>query len=257
MKYTRMRDMEEYIIERDFVSLDELCEIFERSKNTIRRDVTELVQSGIVEKVYGGVRAAKPPSDIILSFTQRNIKRFAEKQIIGALAAEFVEDNDVIFIDAGTTTLTMLPHISERNGVTVLTNNLHAISRCMDYANINTILFGGQLDTETASFTSHFCSMDNLQSFNINKAFMAGAGVSIEKGITNISLGEMEIKQRIVQKSDKCFLMADSTKFNHSALLTYAPLETFRYVITDKQPSEEYLDFFSQHKMQLVTKIEE
>lgn len=253
MKYSRLQNMEEYVLKKDFVSLDELCSVFERSKNTIRRDVSELVKSGAIEKVYGGVRAAKPPSNTLLSFSERTIKRSSEKQHIGALAARFVRENDVIFIDSGTTALNIIPYISHLHDVTILTNNLHAIHCCMEYPQLNTIAFGGQLNTKTASFSSNFCSLGNLQSFNINKAFMAATGVSIEKGATNSSPGELAIKKSIMEKSDTRFLVVDSTKFNHSALLTYAELSAFQYIVTDRTPPELYGTYLRDSNIELVT----
>lgn len=252
MKYTRLPEMEEYILKRDFVSLDELCSVFEISKNTIRRDVAELLKNGAVEKVYGGVRALKPSGGVLLSYNERTVKHAEEKQAIGRAAAAFVEDNDIIFIDSGTTALTILPHLAEYNNVTVLTNNLHAANQCMDYPELTTISFGGQLNIATASFSANFLDMDNLKSFNVTKAFMTATGVSLEKGATNSSPGELPIKKSMVENSGTCILMADSTKFGHAALLTYAELCRFQYVITDKKPAREYLDYFKEHDVKLV-----
>ena len=252
MKYDRLRNVEEYVLKKDFVSLDDLCSVFSISKNTIRRDVAELVKRGAVEKVYGGVRAAHPPTGALLSFAERTVKRSVEKQYIGKLASRFVEDKDVIFIDSGTTTLNILPHLADRVGVTVLTNNLHALNCCMELTNLNTICFGGQLSPGTAALCSNFCAIEHLKSFNINKAFMAATGVTIERGATNSTPGELVIKRSIVENSIDCILMADATKFGHTALLTYADLSTFQCVVTDRQPDERYRAYFEEKGIQLV-----
>ena len=244
MKYDRLQNMSEYVSRKDFVSLDELCAVFEVSKNTVRRDVTELVSQGFIEKVYGGVRTITQYSDVLITFSERARKYAAEKEYIAEIAARHVKDNDVIFIDSGTTTLLMLPHIRQCSNITLLTNNLHVINQCIAYPGLKTIAFGGQLNTKTASFSANYCAMDNLRSFNIMKAFMAATGVSIEKGATNSSLEERTIKASIVQQSDTCFLLADATKFGHSALLTYADLSRFQHVITNRKPPTEYVEYF-------------
>lgn len=252
MKYDRQRELEEYVAKRDFVSLDELCQVFGKSKNTIRRDVAELVKAGAMEKVYGGVRAARQATDTLLSYTDRNIKHSEEKQKICTLAAGYAEDNDVVFIDSGTTVVHLIPHLAALKGITVLSNNLHVLSCCMEYPTLNTISFGGQLNPETASFSSNFCSLDNLRRFNINKAYMAATGISVNKGATNSSPGELAIKRSIVEKSDTCFLLADSGKFGHAALLTYAGLDQFQYVVTDRPPDDVFQLYFKEHGIQLV-----
>ncbi|MDR1534248.1 MAG: DeoR/GlpR family DNA-binding transcription regulator [Planctomycetota bacterium] len=253
MKYPRLREVEEYVLKRDFVSLDELCHTFGKSKNTIRRDVSELVKNGAFEKVYGGVRTIKTPMVIKQSFVDRSAMYQAGKQSIGALAARFVADNDIVFLDSGTTTLHMLPHLAERSNVTLLTNNLHAINFCLEHPNINAISLGGQLNPATASFSSNYSPVDHLENFNIFKAFMAATGVSIEKGATN-TVGELAIKKKIMERSDVCYLLVDSSKFDRSALLTYAELSAFHCVVTDTEPPARYLTFFRDNGIQVMMK---
>lgn len=252
MKHNRLREMEAYILDNDFVSLKELCRIFSVSISTARRDVALLIKTGAFEKVYGGVGSVKPPSGVLRPFTEREFVRSAQKQYIGKLAARFVNDNDVIYIDSGTTTAAMTEHLQETRGVTVLTNNIRVLSMCIEYRNINTICFGGQLDIGLAAFGSNFCSIDNLRSFNIHKAFMAATGVSIERGATNSTPGELVIKRNIVEISKTSYLLVDSLKFGHSALITYADLDTFQCVITDQLPTENYQTYFKDNGICLV-----
>ena len=100
MKVSRLNSIEQYVISRETVSIDELCEVFGVSKNTIRRDLNELEQRGHITKVYGGVTATVPsgavPTPIRSGLNQ------IDKSLIGRLAAEEVADGDTIFIDSGT-----------------------------------------------------------------------------------------------------------------------------------------------------------
>lgn len=250
MKYTRQHEIEKYVLEHDYVSLDALCERFSASKNTIRRDVAQLLQKGSMEKVYGGVRALR--NTAMVNYADRSARRLPEKERIGALAARRVQSGDVIFLDSGTTTIHVLPHIAQLSGVTVLTNNVQALSRCLAYPQLNAIAFGGQLNPETASFSANFCSLENLRSFNVSKAFMAATGISVEKGATNSSPGELAIKKSVMAQSDECVLLADAEKFGHAALLTYAPLAAFQCVVTDQMPESGICAFLQQNEIQLV-----
>ncbi|MEA4894621.1 MAG: DeoR/GlpR family DNA-binding transcription regulator [Oscillospiraceae bacterium] len=252
MKYTRLREMEEYILSKDYVSLNELCAVFDKSMNTIRRDVAELVKDGSVKKLYGGVRTAKPQSGTLVSFTERTIKREKEKQLIGKLAAQLIQDGDIIFLDSGTTTLNIIPHIPPGINVTILTNNLAVINASTGNPGISIIAFGGRLNPDTASFSSRFMDMDFLRSFNVNKAFMAATGVSVESGATNSSQEELPIKKAMVERSNMRILVADATKFGQRALLTYAELSKFNVVVSDKTPGTEVMDFFSEHHISLL-----
>lgn len=94
MKVSRLNSIEQYVISRETVSIDELCEVFGVSKNTIRRDLNELEQRGHITKVYGGVTATVPsgavPTPIRSGLNQ------IDKSLIGRLAAEEVADGDTI-----------------------------------------------------------------------------------------------------------------------------------------------------------------
>lgn len=253
MKYTRQHQIEKYVLEHDFVSLDVLCQEFGISKNTIRRDISELLENGCMEKVYGGVRAVRNTAPGIVNFDERNRRSPEAKNAIGAMAARYVKDNDVIFLDSGTTTLSILRNIAHLAGVTVLTNNLMALSICLAYPQLTAIALGGQLNLETASFSSNYCSLENIQRFNINKCFMATTGVTVDKGATNSTSGELVIKKTVMENSDACILVADAEKFGRSALLTYAPLTAFHRVITDQEPDAVFSSFFTANNIDLVT----
>ena len=104
MRTKRIDEIELYIREKKSVSLDTLCEVFNVSKNTIRRDIATLEQSGKIKKVYGGVTIADfPASKMLLPFSIRHQSLMQEKRLISQLAASHVCDHDTIFIDSGTT----------------------------------------------------------------------------------------------------------------------------------------------------------
>lgn len=251
-KYDRIQQMGDYIQQTGFVSLNDLSKIYKVSINTVRRDLDELISMKMVEKVYGGVRAVRNSTEALLSFNERAIKNEDGKNYIGKVAASLVENNDNIFIDSGTTALTIIPHIVHIPNLTILTNNLQAIFMLMQYPQVRTICFGGQLNSKIASLSGEFCSIPNLRNFVIDKAFLAATGVSLDKGASNSTSGELLIKKQLVETSKRCILMADSSKFDKYALLSYAPLSAFTAVVTERLPSQPYLDFFKDNQINLL-----
>ena len=252
MKESRIHEMQEYIKKNQFASIDELCGKFERSVTTIRRDIDQLANMGFVKKIYGGVKWAPRDEIEMVPFQQRTLTNVDEKKIIGKLAASFVEEDDVIFIDSGTTTVQMIPHLEHLNRVSIITNNLNVVLMGANYPNLEVILLGGRLSRSTASFILNR-ALTHLP-FNINKAFMAATGISIEAGVSHSSSGEFDIKKAVIKQCSDRFLLADHSKFGTSALLTYAQLEDFHYIVTDKKPSKEYEAKFAADKVKLIYK---
>lgn len=109
MKSQRLDMIEEYVLEHKNASLDTLCEKFNVSKNTIRRDVDILLKRGSIMKVYGGVAALETPQTLpLLSYEERGGRFPDEKKEICRRAAELVAEDDTIYIDTGTTCLNLL-----------------------------------------------------------------------------------------------------------------------------------------------------
>ncbi len=250
MKEDRISQLEDYIIEKERASIEELCSVFNVSKNTMRRDINQLEAHGKIKKVYGGIilRDKKTTEP----FESREIKNKAAKLKIAELASTLIEDGDIVYIDSGTTTMHMIPYLSELRNVTIITNNLHVILNSLPYQNLNVISTGGTLFRRTNSFVEAG-AVSSLKKYNISKAFLATTGVSIAKGITNSSSLEYDIKRYIVEHCDKKILLADNTKLGKVSLITYYDLKDIQVFISDQRPEQEYADFFTSNNITLLT----
>lgn len=249
MRAERLNTMEQYILGKENVSLEELSRQFDISMNTVRRDVTELLNRGNVRKVYGGVS-----SNLInrpLGFSVREHKNSEAKQIIGRLAAGLVSDGASIFLDSGSTTANLLRHLGEKNGVTVITHSLTAMSEASTLQNLNIIALGGIYNASTSSF-SGISTMESLSHLSIQTIFISATGVTIENGLTNSTYLEAEIKRNVVQRGNRVVLMADQSKFGHSAVISFCSFEQLYAVVTDRMPSPEYLDAMERFGIRLI-----
>ncbi|MGL5434685.1 MAG: DeoR/GlpR family DNA-binding transcription regulator [Lachnospiraceae bacterium] len=245
MRVSRIDELEQYIIEHKSVSMDMLCEVFQISKNTVRRDLEVLIGRGTVAKVYGGVVAVEqtPVIPELVSFSERTYKNARHKQQIAALAASYVREHDIIYIDSGTTTMYMIDHLTHLNAVTVITNSVQVINKAMNHPNINLISLPGTLKRNTASFVGTSCVEYLVEDYNIVRAFMACTGVSPESGVCNASTEEYNIKKAAIKKSQKHYLLADSSKFGKTSLMTYGEIGEFDCILTEKLPDEEFESF--------------
>jgi DeoR family transcriptional regulator, myo-inositol catabolism operon repressor len=249
IKEKRVKKIEEYVLENQSASLDELMKVFNVSINTIRRDVQELVETGLFKKVYGGIAVAIKHNKLE-SVEERKVRNQAGKTKIGQAATTFLEDGDIIFIDSGTTTIEMLGFLKDKS-LTVVTNNIDFIVQALPYESLNIISIGGILERKTNSLVGPQ-NIGILKTYNINKAFMATTGVSLSNGVTNASPLETELKKTIVQRSQKVFLLADQNKFGKYGLMTYCELKDIDCLITDKLPPEEFQEFAAEQQIQLV-----
>ncbi len=234
MRIQRIEDIERYVLDNGSVKLDTLCDIFEISKNTLRRDINEIIKNGTIKKVYGGV--ASTTQKKLTPYEERTDKNEIKKLEIALKAAELVEDNDIIYVDSGTTTCHMGLGLKDKK-VTVITNNLSFIEGALPYSNIEVVLLPGSLNRETKSFIG-IDAERMLEKYNINKAFLATTGITLNNKVTNSSPEESKIKSIAVKNSEKNYVLMDDTKYNSMGLMTYTTLRDIDYIVTNTLDSE-------------------
>lgn len=249
MKIKRIEEMEQYIRLKKKVSLDELCEVFDVSKNTVRRDVNEIVKLEGYEKVYGGVEFVR---NFLLPFEERNQRAMEGKKVIASLAAAEISSGDIVFIDSGTTTQYIPDYLDPSIQLTVLTNSLTIINRFVTFRNVTIIIIGEIYKRKTNSFVGLDKSI-LLDKYNIHKAFMAATAVSIESGLTNSDNQEYDIKRTVVDKANKLYALIDEHKFGKSALVTYSKIEQMNAVITDSPIDSTYSNYLDENGIDLIT----
>lgn len=254
MKINRINKIQEMLERENSISINRLCEVFAVSKNTIRRDINDLEERGLIKKVYGGIMLKKQKPASPEPFNLRETKNARQKQKVARLAATFVEDEDVIFIDSGTTTMHMLPYLLDKQNLTIVTASVNVINAAAAYApdkKFNVIATGGSLYYPSMAFVGPSV-MRCLDNYNISKIFLASTGISLENGATNASTLENEIKRCLINKTGQKFLLVDSSKLDVASLMTYCELKDFDYVIMDKLPPAKYLTYFKEKQVRVL-----
>jgi DeoR family myo-inositol catabolism operon transcriptional repressor len=249
MKSFRIKQMEEYILAHDLVSMEELRTTFDISMNTVRLDVAQLVSKGVIRKVYGGVSSNQKGN--LIPFDERRLKNIQGKISVCKTAASLVEDGDIIYIDSGTTTMYVVDYLAERKNVTVLTNNLNTINRAISLPDINVICLPGTLERKTNSFVSAD-TIRTFERYNIKKAFMASSGIDVNGMVTNASPLEYEIKKAAIAKCKDVYLLIDSSKYGKSGMLTYANVTDMSKVIVDSYVDKQLLELCEKNNVEVM-----
>ena len=249
MKLSRLNAIEQHILTKGFASIDELCDLFHVSKNTIRRDLGELESRKSITKVYGGVTANTKLE--VAPIPVRKTQDTDAKTLIGYMAAKYVEDGDTIFIDAGTTTVNIISNIAQKKNITLISHSMLALSEATKYRDLSIISLGGFFNHDTSSFFG-ISTFENLKELRINKAFIGCTGVSLNAGVTSLTYFESEIKRGIVARSSNVILMTDATKIGREGMITICPFARLAAFVTDIKPPDEYVDYCSSNGIDLV-----
>ncbi len=228
----------EIVNEKKAVSVNELVEILDTSAATIRRDINALNRSRQLIKVFGGATAitsrdVNTKEDAVKMKAQKNI---TEKDSISHYAAELIQDNDFVYIDAGTTTLAMIDYINNHNAKYITNGVVHA-KRLMDRG-LEVIMIGGRLKKATEAVVGPDC-VEFIRKYHFTKAFMGTNGISVRAGFTTPDVDEAMIKREAIRHAYMSYVLADHTKFDEVNSVTFADIGDCN-IITDRHASKEY-----------------
>lgn len=225
-----------------FVQVADLAERFDVSESTIRRDLTDLEETGFVRRVHGGAFIEAQP-DIEPPFELRQVSHQEEKDLVGRAAAQLVQDGETIFIDGGTTTPFIVPHLQHRQNLTVLTIGLNVATALARNPNISTLLVGGELHIESQAFTGPL-TLKAFRMFELycDWAFISAGGVSAGSGVTNRILDRIPIKREAIEISRKVAVVVDGSKIGVGSGGWVIPMERVDLLFTDNSAEKDELD---------------
>ncbi len=250
MKYNRQKEMLSYIEENKSVRNEELLSRFNISIQTLRRDLKIFEDQGLIEKVYGGViyNDRRESVSSVSPLEKREQSNSEEKEYIGKLAAALVEDGDVIFIDSGTTAYRMLHYMKDLKNVTVISHCLDVMMEIRRMPNLTGICVGGVIQHDSGTFVVD----SSFYPYNYNKAFISTVGISASKSLTNTNLYEGAMKQHVINQSAANYILADHSKFDVIAYNHFADFSLIKAIITDRKPSEKFINFFESKQIKLM-----
>lgn len=240
--------------ENERIGVNELFEKLHVSKETIRRDLKEMEASGIIRRVHGGAVLAETSKGLKeYPLLTREIRNYSEKVRLCQKAARFIEDGDTIFVDNSSTTLNLVSCINPEYRVTIITNSIRVLLEASmeGMSNLSFICLGGFLKSRNYSLTGTI-TLEQLKNFRPNKAFLSCHGMSIEDGITDGSIYEVDAKRAMLSQAKETYLLADSGKFDKTGVVLLSQFDSIDYLITDDVVSEEYRRFIESQGTEII-----
>jgi DeoR/GlpR family transcriptional regulator of sugar metabolism len=204
------------------------------SEDTIRRDLRELAQEGLLQRVHGG---ALPASPAVANFSGRQQVAPDEKVAIGRAAAALVQPGQVVFIDGGTTAVQMARHLGLQLRATVVTHSPSVALELMPHAGIEVVMIGGRLFRHSIVNVGAG-AVEEIRRIRADVYFMGVTGIHPDAGLSTGDLEEANIKRALMTASAETVVLASSEKLGGASAYVIAPIgDVATLVVSDKVPN--------------------
>lgn len=222
------------------VSVAELSSTLGVSGVTIRNDLQALADQKLIIRTHGGA-IFNNGGLYELALAMRRQKRVQEKDRIGEACASMIANSEAIILDSSSTALATVQHLKDRRQLTIVTNSLAVAQELRDAPGVSVVMPGGKFQPETNSITGTG-GLSLLRRFNLQKGFFGAHGITLKEGLTDVSLEEAEIKRELAAMCRQKIAVVDASKWGQVGLASFAQIEDFDIVITDKQAPAELLE---------------
>lgn len=232
MKATERRQfILDYLKKSSFVDVSYLKDALDVSEMTIRRDLARLEAEKHLVRVYGGARSI-PFNKFEMPLHSRLLKNQVDKETIGKYAAGLVENNDVIAMDASTTTYYMVKHLLDKK-ITAITNNISIAMGLSKSKTVEVVLLGGNLK-KSSLYLYGYDTIENMKKYNTDKAFISATSLDVSLGLTDINVDEGELKKAMIASASQVYLLMDNSKFGTRSYHYVTSLDKLDNLITNK-----------------------
>lgn len=247
----RYKEIQKILNEKGSVSVSELMDRFHVSIETVRRDLMSMERQGTLKRVHGGaVRPASMKEFKQVSFRKQEF--YEEKFALSEAGINLIKDGDIISIDSGSTAVIFARALKGKfRELTVITHSLEAFKELEQETQYKRILVGGEyLENENAFYGE--LATEFLNSLRIGKAFIFPSAVSLSGGVEDFVTELVPVQKGFIRSANQIYVMADSSKFEKTALLKLCELEACDGIVTDDKLEDGIYDRYREANINLM-----
>lgn len=219
------------------ISINDLMKELGASESTVRRDLIDMDKEGLIKKVHGGAVALKDQimtRDVMVD--QRQDENKSEKELIARYGAELIKDDDVVYLDAGTTTYMMIPYLKDTKATFITNGVCHALGLSLQGHQV--YVPGGILKKETEAIIGQKTA-EFISEMNFTLGFFGTNGITFNEGFTTPDIEEGLIKRKAFEHSRERYILSDSSKFDKICSYSFGDYKD-GIIITTSNIKEKY-----------------
>ncbi len=228
MTIKRSDKLLEIVNQKQKIAVNELSEMLNVSKVTIRKDLSDLEKKGLLVRKHGYAIINDPTK-----LNYRMAQNYDVKQQIAQVAANLVSDQETIMVESGSTCALLVQELGkQQKHVTVITNSYFIADFVSDHPNITVFVLGGKYQAESEVVVGPIAK-NVLANFHVDKLFIGMDGFDPQQGFFGRDIMRADIVEAMAQNANKLIILSDSSKFGKASLIKLADFAQTKMVITD------------------------
>ena len=230
------------------VAAAELSVALAVSPDTVRRDLQELSEMGLLRRVHGG---ALPAASGARPYAVRRGQAPAAKEVIARATCRLLRSGQVILLDAGTTTLEVARHLPAELRATIVTNSPPIAVALADHPNVEVTMLGGRVDRE-AHATVGAATIEALRAIRADILVLGVCSLHPDIGITVNDLEESYVKRAMIANAAEVVAVSAADKLGSAAPFVVGPVEELTHLVTDRSSPPAQLDLYRSNGVEVV-----
>jgi DeoR family glycerol-3-phosphate regulon repressor len=215
------------------VNVEGLAEHFSVTPQTIRKDLNDLADQGLLQRYHGGAIIASGVANF--GYEARRMLATEEKRRIGIKAASLIPDNSSILINIGTTTEQVAMALRHRQGLMVITNNTNVIKILTGADGIEVIVAGGVLRHQDGGIVGE-AAVDFIRQFKVDYAVIGTSAIDPDGSLLDYDYREVKVAKAIMACARHTILVADAMKHRRTAPVRIGHISEINSFVTDEPP---------------------
>ena len=212
------------------VDVDELSTAFKVSPQTIRKDLNELCDRQLLQRVHGGAIVGSGIENV--SYEARRLLAPGAKKSIGKKAAELIPDNSSLLINIGTTTEQVAHALAGHRGLLVITNNINAVEIMKNFLGVELIIAGGQVRRSDGGIVGD-AAVDFINQFKADYAVIGVSAIDADGSLLDYDFREVRVAQAIIRNARHIILVTDAMKLERSAPIRIGHISQIDTIVID------------------------
>ena len=229
------------------VLTSDLCEAINVSEDTIRRDLSELAETGEIIKVHGGALS----KSFHVSFQSNGVYSHDNKKLIAQKAVRLIRDGMFVLTTGGTTIIELAKALPQHLRATFFTGSLPAAMEYIQHPNIEVIFIGDKI-SKNSKITVGGDAITKIKQINADICFLGINAIDAEHGLTDNDWEVVQVKKAMMQSSKKIVALTIAEKINSLQKIKIAGIEELDAMITDMDPSDKIFDAYKEKGVEIL-----